>query len=122
MGFGVAPPSPRGVVNYRENRKPLYDGSWEVKVLWAGGPSYAGPIVIRGAQIDGSYQLVFPTGEPMTIKSSLNFPAGSSHAWRYYATSTLLRHAGCYAFQIDGLSFSKIVVFKAIRGALGASP
>jgi hypothetical protein len=102
-------------VNYKQDGKPYVDHRWEVKVLWASRPSYAGAILIRGAQIDDSDQIGFPIGDGRKIASALRFPPGA-HRWRYFATSALVRHAGCYAFQIDTGKRSSIVVFQTVAG------
>jgi hypothetical protein len=33
--------------------------------------------------------------------------------WLGYASYTRMREAGCYAYQVDGTTFSRVVVFRA---------
>lgn len=113
MGFSVAPPAPRGVVDYRSYRPPTRRGFYRVKVLWVASPRYPGPILVRGGRIDAPGRLSFKPGAPGGRKvKSLRFPSGSS-VWRYFATATLIAHPGCYAFQVDGRGVREVIVFKA---------
>ena len=38
---------------------------------------------------------------------------GGRKQWRQTATYTRVRAEGCYAYQIDGTTFSRVVVFRA---------
>jgi hypothetical protein len=86
------------------------------KVFWAISPSYHGPVLIRGRQLDGTTQIGF--GESRVPYSRLEFqPSRGQRAfggWRGYPATTRLHHQGCYAWQIDGTTFSEVVVFKAV--------
>jgi hypothetical protein len=78
------------------------------KVLWIFDPVYAGPILIRGLQVDGGNELRFDDGRvpPLAIKTSSGFN-------RDLPSYTRVRAAGCYAYQIDGTTFSSTIVFEA---------
>jgi hypothetical protein len=86
------------------------------KVLWVIAPRYRGPLLLRGHQLDGPWWVGFDTGRrPL---AELPFPSmkqlgARGKQWRQTATDTRVRAAGCYAYQIDGTSFSRIVVFRA---------
>jgi hypothetical protein len=104
-------PALRGVLRFY----PYYGGRWYfLKTLWFGRPSYGGPVFIRGRQLDGSHVTVF--GEAPTIIDPL-LRAGPTinggNGWREWPGGTYLRAPGCYAWQIDGLNFSHVIVFKA---------
>jgi hypothetical protein len=45
----------------------------------------------------------------------LEFPAEKSKSWRYGPSFTIVPGPGCYAFQVDGTNFSKVIVFQAAR-------
>jgi hypothetical protein len=45
----------------------------------------------------------------------LVFPAEESKAWRYGPSFTIVPGPGCYAFQVDGINFSKVIAFQAAR-------
>ncbi|HEX3873332.1 MAG TPA: hypothetical protein VHW26_04230 [Solirubrobacteraceae bacterium] len=75
----------------------VFDGSdWGAqKVLWAAAPRYAGPVLIRQLLAAGA--------------TSSGEPAG----WREWPSYTRLRAGGCYAYQVDGTTFSTVIVFRA---------
>lgn len=114
LGFAAAPPSPRGVVHYRDGVRVRGLG-YAAKVLWAGSRAYTGPVLIRARRLDRTQLVHLQLGERDPIVKELRFPAGKKTAWRYWATSTILNAAGCYGYQIDGLTFSTKVVFEATR-------
>jgi hypothetical protein len=86
------------------------------KVLWVTAPRYRGPFLVRGHQLDGPWWVGFEPGRrPL---AELPFPSlkqlgGGRKQWRQTATYTRVRAAGCYAYQIDGTTFSRVVVFRA---------
>ena len=45
-----------------------------------------------------------------------------TNGWREWPGVTSLRSPGCYAFEIDGVGFSEVVVFKAVFPARGDYP
>lgn len=91
------------------------------KVLWAIGPAYRGPILIRARRLDGPEQVRFNGGSSGPATSELRLPANTTSAahasspkgWRYFPSYTRLRASGCYAYQVDGTSFSHTIVFRA---------
>jgi hypothetical protein len=93
------------------------NGWWDAKTLWFSRPGYRGPVLIRGRRLDAPGQIVFGE-QPSLIDPQL--PPGptlnGTNGWREWPGGTFIRSLGCYAWQIDGSSFSHIVVFKAVRG------
>ncbi|MGH3009857.1 MAG: hypothetical protein ACRDLM_10710 [Gaiellaceae bacterium] len=87
------------------------------KTLWAIAPTYRGPLLIRGARLDRPALVRFHVGGP--IRGELRLPPASfaSRGWRYQPSDTVLPGAGvgCYALQLDGTSFSELIVFAARR-------
>jgi hypothetical protein len=83
------------------------------KTLWAVSPEYRGPLLIRGAQLDRPGPVRFHLGGP--LRDAVLWPGTTATRaeWRYGPNSTALRTPGCYAFQIDGTTFSRVVVFEA---------
>jgi hypothetical protein len=84
-------------------------------VHWWAARSYRGPVLVRGHRIDGPQFLRFEVGSPPPLE--LRIPAGKGSAdtkgARDHPSYTRGRAPGCYAYQIDGTSFSRIVIFKA---------
>lgn len=89
---------------------------------WQGGkhafltvPSYRGPALVRGAQLDGPEVVTFASNEirgaPSLAdpKPELRLPAGTRSVVHSFF---FLTPPSCYAYQIDGTTFSEIVVFK----------
>ncbi len=82
-------------------------------------PSYTGPALIRGGQIDSSQPLLFNGGVDQldgfspaspTLLRQLRIEGGQAFGspWATWPTYLRMRTTGCYAIQIDGTTFSKI--------------
>ncbi len=90
---------------------------WGVrKVMWAVDPRYAGPVLVRGRQLDGPNEIRFENGSPgFTDEQRLHPPAelrlvgGDVHP-----AATRVRAVGCYGYQLDGIGFSPVIVFRAV--------
>jgi hypothetical protein len=124
-GLGDGPLYPigfnkRGVLRfpYPPPKNSLFAGSaWGgQKVLWVSDPNYAGPILIRGQQLDGPNRVQFGQGSAKLLRelafgreSADNWAGG----WRNFPSYTRLRAPGCYAYQVDGTGFSDVIIFKA---------
>jgi hypothetical protein len=87
------------------------------KVLWVAAPEYDGPIRIRGHQLGGRWWLGFDgaNGRPFAEMRLLHPTANPGAEWRQFPSYTRVRAGGCYAYQIDGTTFSTVVVFRAGR-------
>jgi len=107
----------------------FFVGGWGgQRVLWFVAPGYGGPVLVRGRRLDGPDPVRFDRGRVPRIE--LRIPAGDASFWpprvmrddgqRYRRSYTRLRAPGCYAFQVDGTSFSYRVVFRGVLGAEAA--
>jgi hypothetical protein len=94
-----------------------YGGPWYGgKVFWYARPRYRGPALIRGRQLDGTGPLGF---NGMAVpRRELRFHRGESVRWtgqvagsRGLPSEVRVLQPGCYGVQIDGTTFSRIVVF-----------
>ena len=92
------------------------------KVLWVSSPAYRGPALIRGHQLDGPNGLRF--GRGIDPSDELRLPQepgarsiGEEPGWRAWPSYTRLRAPGCYAYQVDGLDFTEVVVFRTAEEA-----
>lgn len=87
------------------------------KVLWVSSPAYQGPALIRGRQVDGPNELRFERGVNPPDELRLAEEGGAvmgEPGWRQWPSYTRLRAPGCYAYQVDGLDFSYVVIFEAV--------
>jgi Zn-dependent protease with chaperone function len=94
----------------------LFGGSaWGGQVLkWIGAPSYHGPVLIRGRKLTGRDGLGFGAGKvPL---AEMDVPPGGPFnpgGWRLWAGYARLRSPGCYGLQVDGTTFSEVIIFRA---------
>jgi len=98
----------------------LFGGSaWGGQVLkWAGAPSYHGPVLIRGGKLTGRGGLGFGAG-PVPL-AEMDVPPGppggvglNPGGWRLWPGYARLRSPGCYGLQVDGTTFSEVIIFRA---------
>lgn len=98
-------------------------GAWRAqKTPWVLPSAYRGPVLIRARRLDrtGSVrfgkvygqhlaELLFRRGE--SNGSAMKIPGLSGH-YRLLASDSQFRADGCYGFQIDGTSFSAVIVVR----------
>jgi hypothetical protein len=82
------------------------------KTLWAVSPTYRGALLIRGRRLDGHGLLRFWPGRLRRMWWRGFWPE-ERRQWRYGPATTLVPSPGCYAFQVDGTTFSRRIVFEA---------
>ena len=91
------------------------DGWYGFKTLWLTMPSYQGPVLIRGGRIDAPGALAFGEGPDV---SELVIPPGDTlnevNGYRTAPGGTYFRVPGCYAWQVDDVGFSTIIVFRVV--------
>lgn len=93
-----------------------YPSDWSGnKVLWSVAPRYRGPLLIRGRQLDGPNLVRFDNGSLPPADLRLRADAvASANGFRNRPSYTRLRAPGCYAWQVDGTTFSRVIVFRAV--------
>ncbi|MHB8469945.1 MAG: hypothetical protein ACYDCH_09350 [Gaiellaceae bacterium] len=92
-------------------------GTWAgMKVLWFVLPDYKGPVLIRGRKLGGSQLMRFDDGT--SPPAQIRVAPGETVKWTGQVTGSRgrpsyvrVRVPGCYGVQIDGTSFSIVVVF-----------
>jgi hypothetical protein len=91
---------------------PLYGSGWFTSQVWWWFDRSANhdPMLIRGRQLDGMNEVRFDTEMGGAFRREMRIPAGQF----LWPTDTRVRAAGCYAFQVDGTSFTSVIVFEAI--------
>ena len=84
------------------------------KVLWFVSPEYKGPVLIRGRRLDGPQWMRFDDG----ARAEIRIAPGETVKWtgqvlgsRGRPSYVRVRAVGCYGVQIDGMTFSRVVVF-----------
>jgi hypothetical protein len=110
-GLGATP----GVLNTVKDTQ--FGSAWQgQKVFWYIAPSYRGRVLIRGTRLDGPGWLGF--NGTRVPKDELRIEPYTTVSWsgqprysRGIPTAIRALTAGCYAAQIDGKTFSKVVVF-----------
>jgi hypothetical protein len=86
-------------------------------VLWIVNSSYMGPVLIRGEQLDGPHAVGFSLGDGPAAYTDLQFPPGKRYGyqrWQEWPSATRLQASGCYAYQVDGITFSEVIIFRAV--------
>lgn len=114
-----APATPAGVISLAQSATDSF-GWRSQKTPWQIARTYNGPILIRGARIDRPGSVRFAEGDGQHLRD-LRFASGANYAlphhldqWRLLPFATLFRTKGCYAFQVDGTTFSHIVTMRVV--------
>ncbi|TMM00801.1 MAG: hypothetical protein E6G10_14785 [Actinobacteria bacterium] len=104
-------PFPGGIYHFNGGR---VEGGWMyAKVLWIVAPGYLGPLLVRGRQLDGTNWLGFEGGARPFADLQIPPVGADFRGWRDTASYTRFRGPGCYGYQIDGTTFSRVIVFSA---------
>src|SRR5437660_1526072 len=73
---------------------------------------------VRGRQLDGPNGLRFGGGNVPATELLFHAPGEARpdppNGWTYEIDNTRVRAPGCYAYQIDGETFSDVVIFRAV--------
>lgn len=118
---------PRLLDAFPAKRAGLAPSRWRAgRTVWISRPGYRGPVLVRGARVDGRGRLGF--GATSTPSWELRLPGGpwderspafrrwrraTQKGWRFATSYLRVRAHGCCAVQIDGRSFSDVIVFGA---------
>jgi hypothetical protein len=88
------------------------------KTLWALPHGFAGMVLVRGQQLDGPNEVRFGRGDVPSAELLFYAPGEAQSdppsGWTYEIDYTRVRAPGCYAYQIDGETFSDVVIFRAV--------
>jgi hypothetical protein len=86
---------------------------------WVAGPGYAGPVLIRGRQLDGQHTVRFPAGHGYASEARFPLQTGDLSPgippdWRLLPSAIGVQAPGCYGLQVDGPDFTRLIVFEVI--------
>jgi hypothetical protein len=102
----------------------LVAGWYRPKVLWMSTEVYGGPVVIRGARVDGDVDRAGlmlwspydidrkPASDEAWLHASTIRVGGEPDGFRFWSSNAGVRGPGCYAWQIDGVGFTDVVTFE----------
>lgn len=120
---------------YLSGQTDFYPGGFDL-AIWLVKPPYSGPLVIRGQQVSGPARAAFsrqmdeygkpigPTpsssgstqsayGMSLPFYGELDLPAGAQPPyWGAYFAHTHFDAAGCYFIQVDGTTFSEVILLE----------
>lgn len=125
--YAAFPGIPRLLDAFPPERSGGAPSSWRSgESVWISDPEYRGAVLVRGRRIDRPGRIGFgPDAHPVW---ELELAAGGwdeqadrfrrwadavRNGWRFKVEQTRIRADGCYAFQVDGDSFSDVIVFGA---------
>jgi hypothetical protein len=93
------------------------DGYYRLKVLWVVTDSYTAPALVRGGRIDRPGEVRFNDGDAALRLSmrSFVFSPGVPRTWRQFPSHTDVKEPGCYAWQVDGTTFTETIAFAVVR-------
>jgi hypothetical protein len=75
-------------------------------------PAYSGKVVVRGHQLDGTNGMPF---RGQRGDGNITIAPGSAGQWRQ-SDAVVSGAPGCYGLQVDGDTFSEIIVFSVTGG------
>lgn len=87
------------------------------KVLWFINLRYQGLVLVRGHQLDGPHETRFDwvLNRELLLDTTLVDPTTlGNYPWPGFPSYTRLQAPGCYAYQVDGVGFSYIIIFQAV--------
>jgi hypothetical protein len=89
-----------------------YRGWYGTKALWT-IPRYTGAVLVRGRQLDGDSGLGFDRGPAWSNRVHRGLRLRGPKAGLHPA-ATFVREPGCFAYQVDVLHASYLIVFRAV--------
>lgn len=86
-----------------------------LKTLWFSLPTYQGPFVIRARRLGRPGPVALgegPVAAPLVVPPGPTLNNGLGY--RTVPGGLFVKSPGCYAWQVDGLTFSEIIVVRAV--------
>jgi len=86
-----------------------------LKTLWFSVPAYQGPFVIRAERLGRPGPVALgegPAVAPLVVPPGPTVNGGQG--WREAQGGLWVKTPGCYAWQVDGLTFSEVIIVQAV--------
>lgn len=92
------------------------DGWYIWKTIWIAPPGFVGPVLVRGRRLDGPGDVRF-SGISLKLQRELRllFRGRLADSWQegFGPRYTRVHDAGCYGFQVDTRTGTRVIVFEA---------
>jgi hypothetical protein len=115
-GTAYGPGPVRVLINSTTLIDPTSEPPWlGLKTTWFSPPAYRGPFVVRAERLGvagPAHLLDGSTAAPLVVPPGPTINGGGG--WREAPGGFWVRSPGCYAFQVDGLTFSYDIVVRAV--------
>ena len=101
---------------------PAGHGWYGVKTLWYASRNYKGPVLLRGGRLGTDSPVAFgekPAELARQIPAGRDSSVNQQGGVRQWPGGTFVRSPGCFAWQVDGTTFSYTIVFRALIVARG---
>jgi hypothetical protein len=102
----------RGVADLSPSSSPPWIA---LKTLWFSVPAYQGPFIIRAKRLGHPGPVALgegPTVAPLVVPPGPTL--NGTEGWREAPGGLWVKTPGCYAWQVDGLTFSEIIIVHAL--------
>jgi hypothetical protein len=86
-----------------------------LKTLWFAAPAYQGPFIIRAKRLGRPGPVALGEGPaiaPLVVPPGPTVNGGEG--WREAPGGLWVKRPGCYAWQVDGLTFSEVIIVHAV--------
>lgn len=120
VALGPGPVHPLGADGVANLISRTQQPGWlALKTLWVSEPRYQGPFLVRIQRIDGGGPAGLLENPRLT---SFYVPPGptalGTDGYREITGATWVKTPGCIAWQVDGLTFSNIIIVRTVCRAL----
>ena len=110
---------PDGLITLTAEWPVHHDGqTWRSKkVLWVSDDSYGGIALVRGFRIDGPGEILFSAAggdwvDVLRLTREAWVFGGAPRGWREWNSGSAFNEPGCYAYQVDGETFTDVIVIR----------
>lgn len=83
-----------------------------LSTVWFSLPSYEGPWLVRAQRLDATGPIGM--GGPQQTMIFVQAATDETSGYRIQYAPTWVRAPGCYAYQVDGQTFTEMIVFRAV--------